>query len=84
MIATKKISVKSLKAFTEKNGTSALLTITPEDEQVGYKHVFQTRITAETVNETIRSPMGMWKVSETYIDNDMQKVFDRLKEFYGE
>ena len=84
VIATKKISVKTLKAFAEKNGSSPLLVITPEDEQVGYKHVFQTRITADTVNETIRSPMGMWKVSETYIDNDMQKVFDRLKEFYGE
>ena len=85
VVSTKKVSIKALKAFKEKYGCNdELLTITPEDEMLGYKHCFQTRLTAETISETIRSPMGMWQVSETYIDADMQKLFNRLKDFYGE
>lgn len=60
-----------------------LLTITPEDEALGYKYVFQTRLTKDTVTERIRSPMGMWAHNETYIDNDIQLVLDRLDEFYN-
>lgn len=84
VITTKKVPIKQLKAFIEKHGACDLLTITEEDEMLGYKHCFQTRLTADTVNETIRSPMGMWSVKETYIDSDMQKLFNRLKEYYGE
>ena len=61
-----------------------LLTITEEDEIVGYKHVFQTKLTKETVGERgMRSPMGMWDTKETFIDNDCQLVMDRLNQFYN-
>jgi hypothetical protein len=59
------------------------LTITPEDERLGYKHVFQTKLTKDTVNERIRGPIGMWDESETFIDNNMQYVFDRLEAYYS-
>jgi hypothetical protein len=61
-----------------------LLTITDDDELLGYKHVFQTRLTKETIGERgMRSPMGMWSVPETFIDNDAQILMDRLIEFYN-
>lgn len=60
-----------------------LLEISPEEEALGFKYCFQTRLTKKTVNERLRSPMAMWDVKETYIDNDMNKVFNRLKEYYA-
>jgi hypothetical protein len=61
-----------------------LLNITEDDKIVGYKHVFQTRPTAETVRERgMRAPMGMWSVAETFIDNDCQILLERLEQFYG-
>lgn len=61
-----------------------LLVITPEEETLGYKHVFQTCITKDTVHERIRSPRFMWKMNESFIDNDVTKVLGRIKEFYEE
>lgn len=61
---------------------NAMLTVTDREKRLGYKHVFQTELTKETVNERIRSPLNMWADDETYIDNDMQLVFDRLDYFY--
>lgn len=60
-----------------------LLNITAEEELVGYKHVFQTRITKDTVNSRIRGPMGMWSVAETFIDNDAQLLMERLHAYYS-
>lgn len=60
-----------------------LLTITPEEEEDGVKYVFVTRITKEYAGGKMRSPMGLWTRSELYIDNNLQKVFTRLKAFYG-
>ena len=62
---------------------SKLLTITPDDELVGYKHVFQTRLTAKTKGERIRSPIGMFEANQTYMDNDAQMLLDHLHEFYN-
>lgn len=59
-----------------------LLTVTPREEAVGFKYVFQTQLTKETVNERIRGPMGMWEDNEIYIDNDLQLVLDRLHDYY--
>jgi hypothetical protein len=59
-----------------------MLKITERERLVGYKHVFQTQITKETVNSRIRGPMGLWDEHETYMDNDIQLVIDRLQEFY--
>jgi hypothetical protein len=58
------------------------LNITEDDKIEGFKYVFQTRLTADTVNERIRQPFNMWSRSETYIDNDLNYVIERLEEYY--
>ena len=78
VISTKKVSLKVLKEME-----SDYLEITPEEEALGFKYVFQTRLTKDTVNERIRSPMKMWSGKETYIDNNIQHVIDRLHDYYG-
>ena len=60
-----------------------LLNITEEEEMLGFKHVYQTRLTKDTVNERIRASMGMWDTKETFIDNDAQFLIDRLHQYYG-
>lgn len=78
VVSTKKMTLKDLQAYK-----SNLLHITEEDELVGFKHVFQTRITKGTVGERIRSPMGLFSKEETYIDNDAQLLLDHLKQLYS-
>ena len=77
VIASKKMRIKDLKDYSSK-----LLTITPEEEALGYKYVFQTKLTKETVNERLRGPLGLWDTKETYMDNNLQLVLDRLHEYY--
>lgn len=77
VIASKKVPLKTLKEYS-----SDLLTITPEEEVLGYKYVFQTKLTKDTVNERLRGPLGLFDTKETYIDNNMQLVLDRLHEYY--
>ena len=60
-----------------------LLNITPEEEEDGQKHVFVTRVTKEYVGEKMRSAMGLWNRNELYIDNDINQVLIRLKEYYN-
>ena len=79
VIASKKVPLKTLKDYK-----SDLLTITPEEEALGFKYVFQTKLTKETVNERLRGPLGLFDNNETFIDNNMQLVLDRLKEYYGD
>ncbi|MCD1628457.1 hypothetical protein [Marinobacter shengliensis] len=79
IIAAKKVKLKEL----EKYG-SDLLTITPEEEALGFKYVFQTKLTKETVNERLRGPLGLWDTKETFIDNNCQLVLNRLHEYYHE
>jgi hypothetical protein len=78
VIAARKIPLKELEKFGSK-----LLEITEEEQELGYKHVFQTRITKNTTGMRIRSPMGMFAKAETYIDNDCQKLLHHLNEFYA-
>jgi hypothetical protein len=78
VIGAKKRKLKDL----EKYG-SDLLNITDEEEALGFKYVFQTKLTKETVNERLRGPLGLWDTKETFIDNNMQTVFNRLKEYYA-
>ena len=79
VISTKKIALKSISAYE-----NSLLKITPEEQALGYKYCFQTRLTKDTVGERIRGPIGMFETSETYIDNNAQYVIDRLSEYYGD
>lgn len=78
VVSARKVALRALEGYESK-----LLTITPEEEMIGVKHVYQTRLTKETVNERITAPMGMWDVKETYIDNDAQLLLNRLKEYYN-
>lgn len=79
VIAAKKMPLKDLAEY--KND---LLVITAEEEALGFKHVFQTKITKDTVHERLRGPLGLWSNNETFIDNDMQKVLNRLHDYYSE
>jgi hypothetical protein len=78
VIGSKKVSLKSLKEYK-----SDLLNVTPEEEMLGFKYVFQTKLTRETVHERLRGPLGMWTNGETFIDNNLQLVLDRLQTYYG-
>ena len=78
VVAAKKVSIKELESYG-----SNLLTITDEERELGFKHVFQTRITKNTTGERIRSPMGMFDRSQTYMDNDVQLLLDHLHKFYN-
>lgn len=78
VISSKKVPLKKLADMS-----SPMLNITDEEEVLGFKYVYQTRLTKETVNERIRSPLGMWEVNETFIDNDVALVLQRLHEYYA-
>ena len=77
VMASKKVPLKTLRDYG-----SDLLNITPEEEALGFKYVFQTKLTKETVNERLRGPLGLFNTKETYIDNNAQLVLNRLKEYY--
>ena len=78
VIASKKVPLKSLKDYK-----SDMLIVTPEEEALGFKYVYQTKLTKETVNERLRGPMGLFGTKETFIDNNMQCVLNKLEEYYN-
>lgn len=77
-VIAKKMPLRDLEDY--KND---MLHIDEEEELLGFKHVFQTRLTKKTINTRIRSPMGMFTKEQTFIDNDCQVLLDHLKEFYS-
>lgn len=77
VVVCKKVKIRDLKP-------NALLQVSERDEDIGYKHVFQTRTTKQTVGDRIRSPLGLFQDDELYIGNDAQLVIDRLKTYYEE
>lgn len=81
IVSTKKIALNDL---AEKKQESEFLNITEQEKALGYKHVFQTTVTAETTQERMRGPMGMWDPNEVFIDNDCLHILKRLGEYYGE
>jgi len=78
VISSKKVPLKTLDKYD-----NPLLVITEDEEIQGFKYVFQTKLTKETVNERIRAPIGMFENKETFIDNDTQLVIDRLHKYYA-
>lgn len=78
VVATKKIPLTTLEEYE-----NDLLNITEQDTLLGYKHVFQTQLTKQTIGERIRSPMGMFTRAETYMDNDAQLLIDHLHSYYS-
>lgn len=79
IVSTKVLPVTEL---TQKN---SLLNITDSEQELGFKHVMQTRLTKNTTGERIRSPEfpPLFDYTETFIDNDIQLVLDRLKDYYA-
>lgn len=82
VVYVKRMRVKDIqKGCPEGNN---LLKITPKEEAKGFKHVFLTDSDKSTIGGRIRSPLGMWKDEELYIDNDAANVIKRLIEYYSE
>ena len=54
-----------------------------DEDGLGMMYVFQTKLDKDTLQERMRSPLGMWKKEEIFINNDLQLVIDRLNEYYG-
>jgi AAA domain len=77
VISSKKVQLKTLKEYG-----SDLLNITPEETALGFKYVFQCKLTKDTVNERLRGPLGLFDTKETYIDNNMQLVLNKLSAYY--
>jgi hypothetical protein len=77
ILSTKQLPITKLEGIE-----NDLLHITDEEREDGFKYVFCTRITKDTIGEKMRSAIGLWKRNELYIDNDLDQVFTRLKEYY--
>ncbi len=77
IVYAQKMPIKNLKDYQNE-----MLHIDPEEEAVGYKHVFQTKVTKSTTGSRIRSPLGLFSTKETFIDNDAQLLMDHLIEYY--
>ena len=78
VVSTKKLPLKDVKAYG-----SDLINISERDETLGFKHVFQTQLTKATVGDRIRSPLNMFTVPQTYMDNDAQLLLDHLNNYYS-
>lgn len=78
VIAAKRITLKELEKYS-----SGMLEITEREKNLGFKYVFQTLLTKETTGDRIRGPMELFADNETYVDNNIQAVLDRLNEFYA-
>lgn len=78
ILSTKQMPIKKLEGFE-----NDLLHITDEEREDGFKYVFVTRVSKDNVGEKMRSAMGLWDRKELYIDNNLNQVFARLKQYYG-
>lgn len=77
VVSTKKMTLDALSDYDNE-----LLTYTDREKNLGFKYTFQTQITKDTVNERMRSPMGLFTDAETYINNNVDLVLKRLNEYY--
>lgn len=77
VISSKVVETSKLEKYK-----NLLLTITPEEEMLKMKHVFQTKLTKETVHDRIGSPIGMFTTEETYTDNDIASILQRVQKYY--
>jgi hypothetical protein len=80
ILSTKQVPIKLLEKLKIEND---LLHITDNEREDGFKYVFCTRVTKESLGEKMRSAMGLWNRNELYIDNDLDQVFARLKKYYA-
>ena len=77
VIMARKVDINQLK-----DQVNPMLTITADEQALGFKYVYQTKLTKETVHSRIRASMGLWDTTETFIDNDAQMLMDRLHDYY--
>ena len=77
VLSAKKIATSKLEYLDK----TALL-VNDDEEELGLMYVFQTKIDKATLNERMRSPLGMWGRDEKFINNDIQSVIDRLDSYY--
>lgn len=77
------VSAKRLPVRKLKDVENDMFQLSPRDERIGVKHVFQTDVTKETVGERIRAPFDLFSEEQLYIDNDAQKLLDHLIAYYG-
>jgi len=80
VIMARRMPVTKLEQYEANN---ELLNITDRERALGFKYVFQVQFTKETIHEKIRHPLKMWSDQEVFIDNNVQFVINRLKEYYG-
>lgn len=78
ILAAKRVSLTALTGFE-----NSMLNISRDEEEDGFKYVFQTRATKETVGEKMRSPMGLWSRKHLFIDNDVDAVLRHVKQYYN-
>ena len=79
VVSTKLMAIEDLK---EGGYASDLLNITEDEAELGFKHVFQTRKTKDTIHEKIKSPEDLFTRDQTFIDNDVQVLLDHMNNFY--
>jgi hypothetical protein len=80
VLSAKSVELDQLEPYIKDN---PLLNITERDRDIGNKYVFQTRVTKDTVGEIIKSPEDLFTKQETFIDNNVYAVLQRLKEYYN-
>lgn len=70
-------TLKEIKKFPKNDN----LTITKDDKLRGGKYVFVTGKCKKLPLTLARGPLGFWKPNEVIIDNDVQLVLDRLRNY---
>jgi len=78
ILSTKQMPIKKLEGIE-----NDLLHITDNEKEDGFKYVFCTRVTKDSIGEKMRAAIGLWNRNELYIDNDIDQVFDRLRAYYA-
>ena len=78
VVSAKKVPMRVLEKYE-----NDMLKITEEEAAVGFKHVFQTRITKDSVGERIRAPFGMFAEQETYTNNDVQMLLKHTHSYFN-
>lgn len=79
ILYAKQVSLDTLEKYN-----NSMLHISEEEEMLGFKYCFQTRLTKDTLGDKIRAPIGMFESNETFIDNNVQLVINRIKEYYND
>ena len=78
VVSTKKVQLEELEGMDPN-----LLHVGEDEEIVGYKHVFQTRLTKATVGERIRGPIGLFAKNQIYMDNDVELLIQHMNAYYA-